>query len=261
MQSITNKIVDKWLHPWDIKKHDNLYARDERFFSILVKGTMSWLTRNIVLYGEPILHYIFNTGSSVMYIESNGFEYKEKEATGEDWIYHRIPRCVCEMQDISVPQEELSNPFVRGVYERRSGDDIVGFNSEIRRLPVEMTFHLHYVLANTNESLILLEELMNKLSFQQYFNIVFLGQIIECSLEYDGSNKIDFNKIDMTSTETNVKTIDFNIKICSNYPIINERAEAPNRNIIGSFGANINLHRDIHEPRTDQEKYKFETTV
>lgn len=256
MQGITNKTEDKWFHPWDIEKHDNLYNRDERFFSILMKAILGWLTKNIVLYGKPIKHFIFNTGSSVMYMESNGYEYNINETSGEDWIYHEMPRCICEFGNISVPQEELSNPFIRGVYERRSGDDIVGYNSEIRRLPIELSIHLRYILSNMNESLILMEELINKLVFQQYFNIVYLGQIIECSLEHDGNHQVEINKIDMANAETNQKTIDFDLKICSNYPIINERAECNNKNIIGEFGGYINIHKDIQKPKIEQHKYK-----
>ncbi|MBO5004374.1 MAG: hypothetical protein J6D03_11435 [Clostridia bacterium] len=257
MQGIVNKIEDKWLHPWDIEKHDNLYNRDDRFFSILAKGVLGWLTRNIVLYGKPIKHFIFNTGSSVMYIESNGYEFKWNETTGEDWIYHEMPRCVCEFGNVSVPQEELSNPFVRGTYERRSGDDIVGYNAEIRRLPIELNMHLKYVLSNTNESLILMEELINKLVFQRYFNITYLGQIIECSLEHDGNQQVEFNKIDMSSQETNQKIIDFDIRICSNYPIVNERSECNNKNVMASFGGFIDIHRNIKEPKIETQKYRI----
>ena len=75
MQNLVNKTTEKWKHPWNVEKFDNLFDRDERFFSILIKGALSWLTRNIVLYDKPINHFIFNTGSSYMYIENNGYKY------------------------------------------------------------------------------------------------------------------------------------------------------------------------------------------
>jgi hypothetical protein len=253
MQNISNKILDTWKHPWDIEKQDNLYNRDERFFSILTKGVLGWLTRNIVLYGKPIKHFIFNTGSSYMYVENNGYEFSWSEVSGEDWIYHEMPRCVCNFGNISIPQEELSNPFVRGTYERRKGDDIQGYNAEIRRLPIELTISLHYILSNMNESLILMEEIMNKLVFQQYFNIVYLGQVIECSVEHDGSQSVELNKIDMSSTDTNQKTIDFDLKVCTNYPIINERSETSNKDVIGTFGSELLVHSQIEDPYTDKE--------
>ena len=35
-----------WLRPWNLEKFDDLYNRDERFFSILLKGTISYLNNN-----------------------------------------------------------------------------------------------------------------------------------------------------------------------------------------------------------------------
>lgn len=258
MQGLVNKNPDKWLRVWDVVKHDDLYNRDERFFSVLTKGVLSWLTRNIVLYGKPIKHFIFNSGSAIMYIEQNGYEFNWNEVSGEDWIYHEMPRCQCEFGNVTVPQEELTNPFVRGTYERRSGDDIKGYNAEIRRMPIELSLHLRYILSNMNEGLILLEEIINKLVFQQYFNIVYLGQTIECSIEHDGNQQIQINKIDMASTETNIKTIDFDVKITSNYPLVDMRTEVENKQMIVKTGADLLIHRKLNEPYQDKEKYRYE---
>ena len=43
MNSVYNKEKERWLHPWNIKQFDDLYNRDERFFSIVVKGLISYL--------------------------------------------------------------------------------------------------------------------------------------------------------------------------------------------------------------------------
>ena len=75
MKDIINKEIEQWKRPWNLERFDDLYNRDERFFSILLKGALNWLTQNIVLYNQPILHFIFNTGSSYMYVESNGYEF------------------------------------------------------------------------------------------------------------------------------------------------------------------------------------------
>lgn len=236
MQNLVNRKDDKWIRPWNLKEFSDLYNRDERFFSILIKGVISWLNRNIVMYDEPINHFIFNTGSSYMYVESNGYEFKWSETTGEDQMYMHMPRCVMELTDISIPQEELSNPFSRGTYERRSGDNIKGYNAEIRRLPIELTINLKYVFSNFNESIVVLQELIDKLVFQQYFQITYLGQIIECSIEFPANNTPQLNKIDMTSTDTNQKNLTFDIKICSNYPIVNTKSEIGTDKIIKHFG-------------------------
>ena len=64
-----------WKHPWQLEKFDNIYNKDERFFSILVKGLIAWFNKNVVLYNKPIKHFIFSTGSSYMYVEANGYEF------------------------------------------------------------------------------------------------------------------------------------------------------------------------------------------
>jgi hypothetical protein len=163
-----------------------------------------------------------------MYVESNGYEFSWNETTGEDGMYMEMPRCIVELGDISIPFEELSNPFSRGVYERMSGTEIKGYNADIRRLPIEINISLKYVLSNFNESIILAQELIDKIVFQKYFNIVYLGQNIKCSIEFPNSTRIELNKIDMTSNETNQKNINLDLKICSNYPQINEKSEIPN---------------------------------
>lgn len=239
MQNLVNREEDRWIRPWNLKDFSDLYNRDERFFSILIKGVISWLNRNIVMYDEPINHFIFNTGSSYMYVESNGYEFSWSETTGEDQMYMHMPRCLVELTDISIPQEELSNPFSRGTYERRTGNYIKGYNAEIRRLPIELTLNLKYVFSNFNESIVVLQELIDSLVFQQYFQITYLGQIIECSIEFPASNTPQLNRIDMTSTETNQKNLTFDLRVCSNYPIVNVKSEIGTDKIIKYFGGII----------------------
>ena len=239
-QDITNiEEKDVWLHPWNLEKFDDLYNRDERFFAIVIKGALSWLNRNIVMYNKPINHFIFNTGSSYLYIESNGYEYKWNETTGEDAIYMHLPRSIVELDNITLIPDELSQPYSKGIYERRSGNLINGYCAEICRLPLELNVNLKYVLANFNESIILIQEFIDKIVFQKYFKITYLGNIIQCSIEFASDFHINLNSIDMESKETNRKTIELPIKICTNYPIIDERSEIQTDKVIQKFGANI----------------------
>ena len=116
-------------------------------------------------------------------------------------------------------------PNIRGVYERSNNSNIEGFNAEFRRMPIQISMSLNYVLSNFNESIVLLEELISKLSFQRYFKIVYLGQLIECSVEFPTSNTININKIDMASTDTNQKNI-FSALSSSSYLIISDSSLA-----------------------------------
>ena len=249
MNDVFNRDKEPWIRPWNKENFNDLYNRDERFFAIVVKGFLSWLNRNIVLYNESIKHFIFNTGSSYLYIESNGYEYNLSETTGEDTMYMSLPRCLIELSDVNIPLEELSAPFSRGDYERVSGNQLQGFNAEMRRLPIELTINMKYYLSNFNETLILLQELIDKLVFQRYFNITYLGKIIQCSIEFPGSYNPQINKIDMTSPEPNQRNLTFDVKISTNYPIIDERTEIPTDKVISNFGYKVDTY--LHNTKTD----------
>jgi hypothetical protein len=180
-----------------------------------------------------------------MFVESNGYEDLWHEVTGEDWMYMETPRCVAEMQEFSVPMEELTNPFIRGNYERYSEDgQVKGYNAEMRRLPIEMTIQLQYVLNNFNESIILLQELFDTLVFQRYFKITYLGQLIQCSIEFPNSASTPQKKVDVGSTEDNHRTIEISIKLNATYPIINVETEIPASHVIASFDYSTDLFKN-----------------
>ena len=242
MNNVFNREREPWIRPWNQENFDDLYNRDERFFSIVIKGLLSWLNRNIVLYNKSVNHFIFNTGSSYLYMESNGYEYSVTETTGEDSIYMKLPRCIVEISDINIPMEELSAPFSRGNYERRSGNQLQGFNAEIRRLPIEITINMKYYLSNFNETIILLQELIDKLVFQRYFNITYLGKVVQCSIEFPANYNPELNKIDMSSPEPTQRNITLDIKICTNYPLIDTRTEIPTDKVIVQFGHKVDLY-------------------
>ena len=232
-----------WKHPWQLEKFDNIYNKDERFFSILVKGLIAWFNKNVVLYNKPIKHFIFSTGSSYMYVEANGYEFILSETSGGDWIYMEMPRCIIEISDISFNTESLTNCFSRGEYERYDDEtnSISGYNAEIMRVPIEMNLQFKYVLSNFNESIVLLQEIIDKFIYQKFFTIIYLGQKIRCGIEFPTSEQLELNKIDMSSNETNQKILQFDIKLTSNYPAINERTEVSNANVIDSAKFDVDL--------------------
>jgi hypothetical protein len=227
--------TQRWIRPWNIVKFDDLYNRDDRFFSVIIKGMINWLNTHILLYDKPINHFLYNTGSSYMYMESNGYEFSWVETSGEDQMYMQMPRCIVEMTGIDIPMEELTSPYAHGTYERRNGDNIQGFNADIRRIPVEIDINLKYVLANFNESIILAEELINNVMFQRYYTVAFLGQNLKCSIEFPPNFNIELNHIDMTDSTTNQKNVQLQLKIFTNYPAIDESTEVSNNSIVSTF--------------------------
>lgn len=260
MQNLVNKKEDIWIRPWDIERFDDLSERDERFFSLVIKGVLSWLNSNLKMYGKPIKHFILNTGSSYMYLENNGYEYNWCETSGENMMYMETPRCLVKLGTFSIPTEELTMPYVSGVYERISNDEktkgqIKAYNAQMRRLPIEMEIQLNYVFSNFNESIIFVQELFEKIVFQKYFNIVYLGQTIQCSIEIEGNTQIQVNELDLASAEPNRRTMEFNIKVCTNLPIIYKVSESPANLVINStFTSNSNGNTDGDNTNHDINK-------
>lgn len=242
MQNLINKEVDFWERPWNKEKFDDLYDRDERFFAIVIKGALSWLNSNLMMYNRPIRHFIFNTGSSYLYLENNGYEYNWCETTGENLMYMETPRCLVKIGSFNVPLEELTAPYIRGEYERISNaketkGQIVAYNAEMQRLPVEFNLNLNYVFSTFNEAIIFTQELMENVLFQQYFDVIYLGQIIKCSIEINADTNIEFQEVDLASQEVNQRTMSFDIKITTNLPIINTQTESKSSNVImGAIG-------------------------
>lgn len=240
MQSLVNKKTDFWERPWHTEKFDNLYNRDERFFALVIKGVLSWLNNNLVMYGKPIRHFILNTGSSYLYIEKNGYDYEWCETSGEDMIYMETPRCTVSIGNFSIPTEELTAPYIRGEYERISNreDDkgqICSYTSEMQRLPLEMTLSLKYSFSTFNEAIIFVQELFENVLFQQYFDIIYLGQIVKCAIEINADTNIQLKELDLTSRESNNRTMEFDIKVTTNLPIINTATEDRTDKIIGGM--------------------------
>lgn len=242
-------------YPWEQERFDNLFNRDDRFFSLVTKGVLAWFNKNIILYNKPIKHFIFNTGSGYMYLEKDGYKYSMTDVTDQDVLYMERPRCVVELDSIEINTEELTQPNIRGVYERTSKTKVQGFNAELRRMPLTITFGMHYVLSNFNESIVLTQELIHKIVFQKYFKIVYLGQVVNCSIEIPPQFKIELNKVDMTSTDPNNRNIDFTINVCTVYPSIVDESESPNDKVISSFEYNMNTtNKDLEKGILDKIK-------
>lgn len=237
MQSLVNKKQDVWLRPWDLTKNDIDSEHDERYFSLLIKGVLSWLNRNIVMYGKSIRHFILNTGSSYLYLENNDSSSDFCETSGENWLYMERPRCIVTLGSINIPTEEMGAVSSPCQYERKSNAEdtkgqILAYNSYLQRMPIEWQIDLKYIFDTFNESICFVQEMLEKILFQKYFTISYLGQLIECSIEFNKDSKIEFNQIDLASKDPNQKTFDLSIIVHSNLPIIDTDAEVRSTNII-----------------------------
>ena len=253
---VSNIDIDRWVQPWDEERPDDIYDRDERFFSILTKGFLAYMSNAIKMYGKPVRHFIFTTGSSYMYVETNGYEYSVKEVTGEDWIYHERPRCVVQLGNVSIDTNELSQPRVRGTYERRSSrtGEILGYNAEIQGVPVNMTIVCRYVLSTFNEKLVLAQELIDKMLFQKYFSINYLGQVIKVAVTPPQDFSLDFSTVDMSSTEANRFELQVQLQVEAVYPSIDVSTESPNSLLIEKLHYNTDMYYNKDTGNTNSKE-------
>ena len=96
--------------------------------------------------------------------------------------------------------------------------------------------------SSDKETIILLQELVDKLVFQRYFNITYLGKVVQCSIEFPANYNPEINKIDMTSPEPNQRNLTLDVKVCTNYPLIDARTEIPTDKVISQFGHEVDLY-------------------
>ena len=102
--------------------------------------------------------------------------------------------------------------------------------------------NLKYVFSNFNEAIIFVQELFEKILFQRYFQIIYLGQTINCSIEINGDTNINLSELDLSSKDNNYRTMEFEITVASNLPLINEKTESLCTDIIsGHLGDIINI--------------------
>ena len=64
MKTVFNRENEQWIRPWMTDKFDDLYNRDERFFSIVIRGYYHGLietlyytiSQSIILYSTQVHH-------------------------------------------------------------------------------------------------------------------------------------------------------------------------------------------------------------
>ena len=233
---------DAFVHPWDIEIFDD-NSRDTRFFALVVKALLNYLDRSVRLYGKGIRHFVFSTGKEYLYQESNGYDFAWGETTGEDYIYMTKPRCILDWDSVEIEQSEISAPS-RGDYERfvaTSGSDrsqsalskrIGAYSAEIRFIPLKMPVTLRYALANFNESLVLVQELLNLFSFTRYFSFSYLGQRIDVSVEFPLSYEPAKTLKTSYDAENKTREVSAKLDIKTYFPVILEPSEVRADNVI-----------------------------
>ena len=215
-QTLQNKIIAGEI---DVNNKD-------LFMSILFKSLCHQLNNQLYLREKKIPHFMVNTGDDIMYLEVKGQDQSKepKEVTNENFVYNSVPRCILNMADLEVLEDQITSPYSRGHFELEHEDQIVGFTGEFRRIPLKMNVTLKYYLDNFTDVLTVTQHIITKLLFIRTFKFDYLGETIEASYKVPTSYNHDKNiTFDGGTTEQKLRTIELSLDIETNMPVFDTR--------------------------------------
>lgn len=193
------------------------------FFSIVAKGFIYKLNQNLKIRDKKIPHYILNTGDDIMYLEVKGQDHSIEplEVSNENFVYSQIPRCMIQPQGINIQLDQLTSPYAHGNFQVDAGDMLYNFRAEFRRMPMKYTFSLKYYLDNFIDSLDVIQQIIANLAFINRFDVVYLGQKIECSYKIPEDFQTEFMfEFDGITTDSKYRTISLELEVDTNMPVV-----------------------------------------
>ena len=203
----------------------------ELFMSALFKALTYKLNNQLKLRDKNIPHFVLNTGDDIMYLEVKGQDYsiEPKEISNEDFVYNSVPRCIMNLNDIEVIEDQLTSPYTMGNFDVEYDDLVHGFHAEFRRMPIKMNVNLKYYLDNFIDTLALTQQIITKLLFIQSFTFTYLGQTICASYKVPSSYSHEKNITFVGgTTDQKLRTIELTLEVESNLPVYNERTAVEN---------------------------------
>lgn len=207
----------------DIKNGELDINSQQLFLSIVSKGFIYKLNRNIMLRNKFIPHYILNTGDDIMYLEVKGQNQaiEPLEVSNENYVYAQIPRCMIQPLGINIQTDQLTSPYSYGNFQVDAGDMVYDFHAEFRRIPITYEFELKYYLDNFLDSLDAIQKIITGLAFINRFDVIYLGQKIECSYKIPDDYKTEYMmEFDGITTDLKYRTITVPIQVDTNLPVI-----------------------------------------
>lgn len=221
----------------------------EPFFGILTKGFLYTLNNTLTLRGHPIPHFILNTGDDILYLETKGhnMSLEPNEVSNEDFIYNSIPRCIVQPGSVSILGDQLSSPST-GIFQVENEGQLIGITSDFKRFPIKMNHTLKYYFDSYSDALIVTQQIISREAFINNFEISYLGQRIFCSYMLPDNEDIQKNiEFDGLTVDSKMRTIEFDIEIESNYPVLFPETIIPAdgyiKNVI--LGEVVDLDKDV----------------
>ena len=225
------------------------------FFGDVIKATISFLNNNIKLRDKRIPHYIMNTGDEIMYRELMGYEYSKTEVTDEDFIYNEVPRCIVSVSEMQTVPDQLTQPYVRGVFDVEYDDNVYEFSAEIKRIPIHMTVSLKYYVDSFTDSLALSQYLITNLSYIRTFRFIYMGNEISASITFPDSHSVEKPETLQFDSESRYKTVGIDLQLDTNLPIFDVRTCVESSAIITKTDNNIGRKDNVKDEFYKARKY------
>ena len=218
------------------------------FFSILIKGIIQQLKKDITIRGKGVPHYILNTGDDTMYLSIKGQDASKEpiEITNEDFTTSSCPKCLVEPKGVNLIPDQLTSPHANGLFQLDYENEITTFTAEFRRYPLTLAMELSYYLDTYTDTLELIQQIITKLSFIRTFSIVYMGQHIKCSYTIPESMDPDYNmQIDGNTNESKNRKISLSLTIETCLPVYDVRTVVQNDHFIRKMVNKVAVDSDI----------------
>lgn len=222
------------------------------FFSILIKGVLQALKKDLKIRNIEIPHIVLNTGDDTMYLSVKGQNQaiEPLEVSNESYIYNIIPRCIVEPKGVNLVPDQLTSPYSNGVFQLDYDNEITTFVAEFRRYPLTMTFDLNYYVDNYTDSLELMQQIITKLSFVRTFSISYMGQHIKCSYVIPETMDTEYNiQIEGNTSDLKDRKISLSLNVETYLPVYDIRTVAQNDHFIRNIKYNTNTDKQILESK------------
>lgn len=210
----------------------------EDFFGGCIKAVLLWLNDNILLMKDGVTprkvpHFILNTGDELMYRELMNYQYdRGGKVTDEDFVYNAIPRCIVETGSISTQPDQLTQPYVRGVFELPYDGQLWEFSAETRRVPVQLSLSLKYYIDSFQDALALSQRFITDILYIRTLKFQYMGETVQVSLKFPESFDTEKPTSLEFGNEGRFKTISIDLQVDTNIPVYNPRTAVPTDKVI-----------------------------
>lgn len=155
----------------------------QSFFSVLFRGFLADINKNLKIRGEFIPHIVVNTGDDTMYLNVKGYDHAKepKEVTNEDYVYSMVPRATVQFNGINMQPDELTAPYSWGDLTVETPEGVFGAKAQFRRMPIKVAASVKYIFDDFSDLMECAQQVITNLAFLKDYTVTYMGQTINCT--------------------------------------------------------------------------------